>query len=118
MTGGWIGVDLDGTLAHSAPKNRSFGPSFIGEPIPLMVDRVKEWLAEGIDVRIFTARVAFDPGDESRAAIEAWCQEHLGQVIPITCQKDYAMVELYDDRARQVEENTGRLYVMEGTGRG
>ena len=30
----------------------------VGEPIPLMLERVKKWLSEGIEVRIVTARVA------------------------------------------------------------
>ncbi len=50
---GWIGVDLDGTLAH---YDGWAGPESIGEPIPLMMARVREWLALGREVRIFTAR--------------------------------------------------------------
>lgn len=49
--GGWIGVDLDGTLAEYTGWH---GPGHIGPPIPKMLDRVKNWLAEGVDVRIFT----------------------------------------------------------------
>ncbi len=78
-----------------------------------MVERVKKWLAAGIEVRIMTARVA--PGDartdpaRQRREIAAWCKEHLGTYLPITCQKDYSMIALYDDRCVQVEMNTGRL---------
>ena len=50
---GWIGVDLDGTLAH---YNGWVDETHIGEPIQGMADRVRGWLADGIDVRIFTAR--------------------------------------------------------------
>ena len=35
---GWIGVDLDGTLAM---YDQWAGAGHIGEPIPLMVERVK-----------------------------------------------------------------------------
>ena len=49
---GWIAVDFDGTVAFYPPQP---GQS-LGDPIPDMVDRVKQWLAEGIEVRIFTAR--------------------------------------------------------------
>lgn len=51
---GWIGVDLDGTLAHydTWEKWNVFGP-----PIRLMVNRVRKWLDEGKTVKIFTARV-------------------------------------------------------------
>lgn len=77
-----------------------------------MVERVKGWLAEGKDVRIFTARVG-DGDQRSRRYIEAWCQEHLGEVLPITCSKDYGCVCIYDDRCVQVETNTGRLIATE-----
>lgn len=106
---GWIGCDLDGTLAH---YDEWRGVEHIGEPIPLMVERVKSWLAEGKDVRIFTARVA--PLDEdgmqwfaARGHIVEWCIKHLGRELPVTCIKDRHMVELYDDRAVQMITNTG-----------
>ena len=51
---GWIGVDLDGTLAEYAGW---VSEEHIGHPVPMMLERVKAWLAEGKDVRIFTARV-------------------------------------------------------------
>lgn len=81
-----------------------------------MVDRVKQWIAEGRDVRIFTARVHPEPeafGADYRtmralAAIETWCAQHLGVKLPVTCMKDRHMRELWDDRAVQVEKNTGR----------
>ena len=54
MTRGWIGVDLDGTLAtHDGKRSQR-----IGAPIPAMVERVKMWLREGREVRIVTARAA------------------------------------------------------------
>jgi hypothetical protein len=116
---GWIGVDLDGTLAHYTGW---VGPDHIGEPIAAMVDRVKDWLANGHDVRIFTARVdggtvALNMGNESgehfrdveriRTTIEAWCLTHIGAVLPVTNVKDYGMVELWDDRCIHVKINTG-----------
>lgn len=130
---GWIGVDFDGTLADYSQGWQ--GPEVLGEPVPAMLERVKRWLADGREVRIFTARVwphAFIlPGAELRdlpiipgigmrsevvddsarsiKAIQRWCSVHFGQVLPITCVKDLAMVELYDDRCVQVEANTGRL---------
>jgi hypothetical protein len=39
--------------------------------------------------------------------IEKWCIEHIGKSLTITCEKDYAMVELWDDRCVQVVANTG-----------
>lgn len=105
---GWIGVDLDGTLAH---YDKWRGEHHIGKPIAPMVERVKQWRAEGREVRIFTARV-WDGGDgrdvsEVREVIERWCQEHIGEVLPVTNTKDYGMIELWDDRAVQVVPNIG-----------
>jgi hypothetical protein len=100
---GWIGVDLDGTLAvYDGWK----GPTHIGEPIPLMVEYVKTLLAQGIEVRIFTARVG-ETGARGLMAIEQWCQEYLGTVLPVTDRKDFNMVFMVDDRAVVVEMNTG-----------
>lgn len=107
---GWIGCDLDGTLAEYVSWT---GHETIGAPIPAMVARVKAWLKEGKDVRIFTARVG-DGDQRSRRYIQEWCLTHIGKVLPITCQKDYAMVTLYDDRCVRVETNTGRLLSPEG----
>ena len=61
---GWIGVDFDGTLAE---YHGYIGPKRYGDPIPAMMERVKEWLAAGVKVKIVTARAA-DP-DEARAAV-------------------------------------------------
>lgn len=122
---GWIGVDFDGTLAR---YDGWVSPTHCGEPIGPMVSRVKSWLAEGREVRVFTARVfpitqvistggddyrKYGLGHESAVAaavaIQAWCAAHIGAVLPITCVKDYGMIELYDDRAVQVRPNTGEL---------
>ncbi len=120
---GWIGVDLDGTLA----KYGSWNNGQIGEPIPAMVERVKKWIADGVEVRIFTARVGTGGGfslesgrsddnqfvNEQRALIEAWCEEHIGYKLKVTAMKDFLMIELWDDRAVQVEMNTGRRVIPE-----
>jgi hypothetical protein len=108
---GWLGVDLDGTLAMHVDGNKGFGPSYIGPPVPAMVARVRAWLDAGEDVRIMTARVCgpADLADEARRAIAAFCVEHFGRELPVTNEKDYAMLALYDDRAIQVIENTGEL---------
>jgi hypothetical protein len=104
---GWIAVDLDGTLAHYEEWE---GIDHIGAPVPAMINRVKAWLEQGIEVRIFTARVAGPPQMARRAKpyIERWCMEHIGEVLPVTAVKDFGMIELWDDRAVQVERNTGR----------
>lgn len=116
----WIAVDLDGTLAHF----ETWGDGSIGAPIPLMVSRVKRWLSEGKDVRIFTARVALLKGaysmesgkeasqefvEEQTQLIQDWCEEHIGARLPVTCVKDFFMLELWDDRAVGVVMNTGEI---------
>ena len=104
---GWIGVDLDGTLAY---YDGWVSETHIGDPIPEMVARVKRWLEQGETVKIFTARVSGREGLELAkvtAAILLWCQVHIGQKLDITCCKDYDMVELWDDRCVQVIMNTG-----------
>lgn len=101
-TSGWVGVDLDGTLAHYG----KWAGGLIGAPIPAMVARVKSMLDRGIDVRIFTARVS-DGDPATVRAVELWCAEHIGRVLPVTNVKDFAMVALYDDRAVAVQKNTG-----------
>jgi hypothetical protein len=106
----WIGVDLDGTLATYHGWK---GIEHIGEPIPLMVERVKFWLDKGIKVKIMTARVCISQDGYSVEAIagfiEDWCVANIGVVLPITHEKDFGMLELWDDRCVTVEVNTGRI---------
>lgn len=122
---GWIGVDLDGTLAH---YEKWEGAHMVGKPVEPMLDRVRAWLEEGLEVRIFTARIhpidqcvhpgemlrfipEDDRGREAVAALRAvqeWCVSYLGRELPVTNVKDYGMVELWDDRCIPVERNTGR----------
>jgi hypothetical protein len=97
----WIAVDLDGTLA----EYHGWGDGKIGKPIPLMMNRVKEWLGEGNVVKIFTARVAFD--DSQVPEIHEWLEKHGLPKLEITAIKDYDMIELWDDRCVQVVPNTG-----------
>jgi hypothetical protein len=102
MSKGWIAVDLDGTLAEYGKWK---GIEHIGDPVPLMLARVKRWLSEGKQVKIFTARAN---AQEAIPYIQKWCRKHIGQVLPITATKDYGMIELWDDRCVQVVANTGR----------
>lgn len=98
MNGGWIGVDLDGSLAHYN------GTDTIGDVLPPMLFRVRRWLKQGKQVRIFTAR-AGDPGQIPK--VRAWLSRYgLGE-LAITNVKDFEMLELWDDRAVQLIPNTG-----------
>lgn len=108
---GWIGVDLDGTLAEYHDPCRA---NEIGAPIPAMVDRVKAWLSEGREVRVFTARASnnIPPGvegtvEDAVTAIHRFCIEQFGIPLVVTCEKDYRMIELWDDRCVQVRFNEG-----------
>ena len=125
---GWIGVDLDGTLAEYHGWK---GASHIGSPVPKMVDRVVAWLsdADGPGVKIVTARVAPGKSDahECRNYIDKWINKyiiprlplHLREPmpisIPVTHEKDQSMIELWDDRCVQVVPNTGER--VDGVGR-
>lgn len=104
----WIGVDLDGTLAFEDDWR---GIEHIGEPIPRMVERVKALIADGHDVRIFTARASRLQTDEERTTaircVEDWCEKHLGKRLPVTNEKDHFLKYFFDDRAIAVECNTG-----------
>lgn len=99
---GWIGVDLDGTLAHY----EGYDAGRIGKPVEPMLERVKKWIAQGIEVRIVTARA---DAEEDVARIEDWLESVGIPGLAVTNQKDYRMIELWDDRAVSVEMNTGRI---------
>lgn len=104
---GWIGVDFDKTLA-----THQTGSGKIGEPIPEMVSKVKRWIREGKEVRIFTARGTvgspFDRNEELMKLYE-WIEDHLDEPIEITDRKDPEMIRLYDDRVVKIEANEGVL---------
>ena len=102
MSNGWIGVDLDGTLAHYDGWK---GGTHIGDPIPAMVQRVKNWKEKGRKVKIFTARA---DREDQIDAVKKWCKEHLGYELEVTNKKDFGMVELWDDRCVRVIPNTGK----------
>ena len=111
---GWIGVDLDGTLAE---YDEWRGIEHIGEPIKPMLERVKLWLNERRDVRIFTARayrMIYPVGSPEHTesifvigVIHQWLMSHGLPRLPVTCFKDFGMIQLWDDRCVQVIPNTG-----------
>lgn len=102
----WIGVDWDGTLVKMEFGAR-YGPTDFGPFVPAMAKRVEEWLKQGVRVKIMTARAGWGP--EVREAIAQACEKRFGVRLEVTNVKDALMDTLYDDRARQVEFNTGRL---------
>lgn len=103
---GWVGFDLDGTLAvYDGWK----GIDHIGKPIAPVVAYANSLRAEGIEIRIVTARC--QEGDVAFGPIVKWCEEVFGKDcnIGITDRKDFNMVALVDDRAITVEKNTGKF---------
>lgn len=99
----YLGVDLDGTLAQ---YDGFKGKEHIGDPIPLMKEKVMKEIESGRTVKIFTAR-AHDPA--AIPYIEDWLLKHGFGRLPITNIKDPGMEELWDDRAKQVIKNTGKF---------
>lgn len=114
----WIGFDLDGTIAEHDLEN-DYDPNVIGNPIPNMIEKLKEYLSKGIKCKILTARVsglhnnfnkeARDEAIASYWVIEDWIKKHLGYILEITSSKDYNMLWFYDDRCVQVERDTGKI---------
>lgn len=132
---GWYGFDLDGTLAKYDGWK---GIEHIGAPVAPMVKLIRQMHDEGKVVKIMTARVApkekpevkpnpylenhwviESPDDmpwavhaeawTPREFIQDWCYRFLGFVPDIVYQKDHLMLELYDDRVKQVVPNEGWL---------
>jgi hypothetical protein len=102
MSKGWIGVDLDGTLAHYDGWK---GPDHIGEPVLKMLERVKLWMAvDKYEIRIFTARAGVP---EQIPFVKAWLEKHGIGGLAITNIKDFSMIELWDDRCVQIISNLG-----------
>lgn len=109
----YIAFDLDGTIAKYDGWK---GIEHIGEPIEKTVNMIKQFLQQGVRVKILTARMATDNPTEReyvRNLIARWSEQHIGQALEATCVKDRFMVRLYDDRARQVIENTGEVITVQ-----
>lgn len=100
-------VDFDRTLAYYESWDVS-GPA-LGRPIMPNVERVKRWLAEGTEVRIFTARASgTNPRrDKDVEAIKLWCMEQFNEILAVVCEKNFATIAILDDLAMAVEPNTG-----------
>ena len=102
---GWVAVDLDGTLAYS---DGTFDGS-IGDPIPARIERVKQWLAKDIVVKIFTAR-ASDP--DQHQMITEWLLLQGLPALPVVNYKDRNTISIFDDRAYHAEPNTDEDFVL------
>lgn len=97
-----IYLDLDGTLAaYDGWK----GPDNIGQPVPAMVDRLKEWIALNYQVKIFTARFA-----QHHEHVRAWLERHGLPDLEVTNRKGVDGTQFWDDRAVVVAPNTGEAW--------
>jgi len=96
----------DGTLAM---YNGWVDSCTIGPPIYAMVNRVQQWLYQGKRVKIFTARACQIQPDREKViqAIEDWTEKYIGQRLEVTAEKDWLMLEFWDDRCKEVIPNTG-----------
>lgn len=99
-----IAVDLDGTLAEYHGWK---GPEHIGIAVPKMLERVKAWIKEGEEVKIFTARIHND--EVALATVRTWLIENGIGALEVTNIKSPDMKEFWDDRAVKVEFNTGEI---------
>ncbi len=67
-------------------------------------------IAGGRNVKIMTARVSGNNQvsiQEMSEAIQDWTEKHIGVRLPVTNEKDFEMIALFDDRAIQVIPNQG-----------
>lgn len=136
--GGWIGVDLDGTLFT---YDGWVGWNVFGKLIVPMAERIKVWTAAGVQVRIVTARVGLPMYENVGRRLGPLYSDYrrhkcsvTGQAysdlmmndairdqleanglsrLHVQCYKDSKMIELWDDRAVQVVANTGRTLAEE-----
>jgi hypothetical protein len=103
MQQGWIGVDLDGTLAEYDARR---GIEHIGRIVQPMLNRVRSWLNAGITVKIFTARAT---DATLTSLVKPWLRDHNLPDLEVTNCKDSQLLQIWDDRAIQVEINTGHI---------
>ena len=100
-----IAVDLDGTLAVDLPHT----DDEIGPPVPEMLQRVKDWVTNGEEVWIFTARLSHGDAEHVTRRIQDWLEENGLPRLPVTNRKSGRIRVYYDDRAVAVVPNTGHL---------
>lgn len=107
-----IACDFDMTLAE---YDHWRGINHLGAPVPEMLEKVQDALERGDEVWIFTARVApksnsFEDcvaATKSILLLAEWCQKYIGELLPITHEKNPRFTEIWDDRVRQVVPNQG-----------
>lgn len=120
---GWVGFDLDGTIIPHGNNDDVINHRIIGEPYAEIVQLIHKHKAEGHEIKIFTARVSLGCGydmsnasvdrilfaKQARESIQTYCLVYFGEIFDVTCEKDFNCVRIYDDRARHVICNTGKV---------
>lgn len=109
----WIAVDFDGVLVEYDGWQ---GPTHIGKETRI-VGLVRWWLANGVNVAIFTARVS--PKNNTHeigfATITNWSTLMFGAgVVPVTSDKWPKFRFFLDDRAVRVLANEGTFEAPPG----
>tara|TARA_R110000803_G_scaffold83827_2_gene149872 strand:+ start:358 stop:675 length:318 start_codon:yes stop_codon:yes gene_type:complete len=100
-----IALDLDGTLAH---YDKWRGVEHVGEPIPAMVKKLNDWVAQGHNVTLFTARVSdAEEAPDAGHYIGKWILKHELPITEITCIKKKKFDLFVDDKAISVIKNEG-----------
>ncbi len=94
-------VDLDRTLAF---HHSGMGTRVIGKPIPGMLEQVRDWIAEGDKVVIFTARAGYKG---ARPAIRKWLRRYGLSALEVTNIKRPEFDDIHDDKAVHVPPNKG-----------
>ena len=94
----WIGCDLDGTLAKYDGWK---GWDHIGDPVPNMVTRIKNYMARGITVKIWTARaskVSLARNNlefsQMEKVIQDWTEKHLGKRLEVVARESLKEVRV------------------------
>jgi hypothetical protein len=111
-TKAWFGFDIDKTAFVDEEGSRG---GAIGEPVQGIIRRIKYFLRTGRTVCIVTARVnPREPDWQAQSvivhnALVAALGEEMANQISIRCDKDRHMIDLYDDRTKQVIPNRGIL---------
>lgn len=103
----YVAFDLDGTLAEFDYDKWQSDKTYIGKPILRMVELVKEYIARGTVVKIFTARA---DSKENISVIHKWLIDNGLPELEVTNKKDYDMTRLYDDSCVQVFTNQGVMH--------
>lgn len=97
-------VDFDKTLAE---HHGEFIPTKTGQPIMLMVQRVRDMLSLGKKVCIFSAALGQDKHGVRKKVMEDFSQKYFGQILPMANVKTPNMVRFWDDKAVHVSPNSG-----------